>query len=175
MRRLSRPLAALATLAAVAAAGLALDGLPPMPRDAPPDPRADPHGHVVATRSAEVSARFGQAVTMLHAKRYEHAVTALHRVLELAPRMPEAHANMGFALLGLGRPAAARDFFASAIDLRAGQANAYYGLGVALEALGDLPGATGAMRSYVHLAPADDPHLRRARAALWEWEARAGR
>lgn len=173
MRRDLRFAAILATAGAILAVGLAVSLAPPGGTHAAPAPREVPV--VAPEHAAQVDTSFRQGVVMLHAKRYEHAVTALHRVLELAPRMPEAHANMGFALLGLGRPAAARDFFASAIDLRAGQANAYYGLGVALEALGDLPGATGAMRSYVHLAPADDPHLRRARAALWEWEARAGR
>ena len=87
--------------------------------------------------------------------------------------MPEAHANMGFALLGLGRPAQARDFFESAIELRREQMNAYYGLAVALEALTDVNGAIGAMPTYTHLAREDDPYLPKARAALWEWEQRA--
>ncbi|MBI3069379.1 MAG: hypothetical protein HYY79_11040, partial [Betaproteobacteria bacterium] len=26
------------------------------------------------------------------------------------------------------------------------------------------------MRTFVHLAKADDPYLRKAQAALWEWE-----
>ena len=38
---------------------------------------------------------------MLHAKQYEHALHAFHRVLELDPAMPEAHVNAGFALLGM--------------------------------------------------------------------------
>jgi hypothetical protein len=37
-----------------------------------------------------------------------HAITALHRVLELAPQLPEAHVNMGFALLGLQQAEPAR-------------------------------------------------------------------
>ncbi|UCE31499.1 MAG: tetratricopeptide repeat protein [Burkholderiales bacterium] len=111
---------------------------------------------------------------MLRAGQHEHALAALHRVLELAPRMPEAHVNTGFALLGLGRFAAARDFFESATVLRPEQSNAYYGLAIALEAMRDIPGARGAMRAYLHLAPHDAPQRRRARAALWEWEA-AGR
>jgi hypothetical protein len=41
---------------------------------------------------------------------------------------------------------------------------------VSLEGLCDIAGATGAMRTYIHLAPADDPFLVKARAALWEWE-----
>jgi len=119
----------------------------------------------------EIAERFSQGVVMLHAKQYEHALTAFHRVLELDPAMPEAHVNAGFALLGMGKPAAARDFFASALELRARQLNAYYGLAVAYERLDDLPAARGAMRTYAHLAPKDDPFRRKAEAALWEWEA----
>ncbi len=138
-----------------------------------PDARRDPQGHANAARAAEVRRRFDEAVLMLHAKRHEHAVTALHRVLELAPTMPEAHVNMGYALIGLGKPAAARDFFSGAIELEPTQANAYYGLALAWEALGDLKMALGAMRTYLHLARKEsDAHVRRARAALWEWETR---
>lgn len=138
---------------------------------APPDARHDPAAHARAARADEVRRRFDQAVLMLHARRYEHAVTALHRVLELDPQLPEAHANMGFALAGLQRWTAARDFFQGAIELSPRQANAYYGLGLAADALGDRALARGAMRSYLHLARGEnEAHLRRARAALWEWE-----
>jgi len=119
----------------------------------------------------EIHGRFQQGVVMLHAKRYEEALTAFHRVLELDPAMPEAHINMGFALIGLERYGAARDFFESAITLRKEQANAYYGLAVALDGMRDLPGAIGAMRTFVHLSRPDDPYLRKAQAALWELEA----
>lgn len=123
-------------------------------------------------REHELRVRFDQGVTMLHAKQYEHAITALHRVLELAPQMPEAHVNMGFALLGVKRAAAARDFFESAAQLNPMQANAYYGTAMAMEELGDLHAAVGAMRTYLHLARNEDErHLARARSALWEWEA----
>lgn len=120
----------------------------------------------------EVQRRFDEAVVMLHARRHDAAVQALQRVIELAPRMPEAHVNMGFALLGLQQPQTARRFFEVAIDLRANQANAYYGLALSHEAGNDLEPALGAMRSYLHLArDEDEAHLARARAALWEWEA----
>lgn len=119
----------------------------------------------------EIHRRFQQGVIMLHAKQHEHAMTAFHRVLELDPAMPEAHVNMGFALIGLERYGAARDFFESAIALRKEQINAYYGLAVALDGLRDRPGAIGAMRTFVHLSKPDDPYLRKAQAALWEWEA----
>jgi tetratricopeptide (TPR) repeat protein len=120
---------------------------------------------------AEVQRQFDRAVLLLHARQYEPAAAALHQVLRLAPTLTEAHVNMGYAMLGLQRLKEARDFFDSATALRPDQANAYYGLALAWEAAGDLPMATGAMRSYLHLARDERPeHLRRARAALWEWE-----
>jgi Flp pilus assembly protein TadD len=131
--------------------------------------------HQRQMQQAEVRQRFDQAVVMLHAHQYDHAITALHRVLELAPEMPEAHVNMGFALLGLEQGDAARGFFLAAIELRPQQANAYYGLAIADEMRQDYESALGGMRSYLHLTPADDPHRVKARAALWEWEEKLGR
>ncbi|MGK7346485.1 MAG: tetratricopeptide repeat protein [Candidatus Nitrospinota bacterium M3_3B_026] len=126
--------------------------------------------HVDSAVAAEVDKRFRQAVAMLHAKKYEYAASALHRVLELRPRMPEAHVNMGFAMLGMDDYKAARDFFEGAIDIHPSQENAYYGLSLALRELGDLEGAVGAMRTYVHLVKPDSPYLEKARASLEEME-----
>jgi Flp pilus assembly protein TadD len=167
-RRDRRALALAATVAAIALGGALRHGMPDPQGRA--DARTDPVGHVEQMRRDEFDARFRQAVVMLHARQYEHAVTALHRALEISPAVPEAHVNMGFALLGLERHAAARDFFRGATELAPGQANAYYGLAIALDAMGDRPGARGAMRTYIHLTRADDPWLPRARAALWEWQ-----
>lgn len=126
--------------------------------------------HAREKTDAEIARRFGQGVAMLHARRYDDALTAFHRVLELAPEMPEAYVNTGFALIGLEHYAVARDFFESAIELRRDQVNAYYGLAVALEGMDDVSGALGAMRTYLHLAPADDAYRRKAESAVWEWE-----
>jgi hypothetical protein len=41
---------------------------------------------------------------------------------------------------------------------------------MAHDGLNDRPMALGAMRTFVHLAQPDDPYLRKARAALWEWQ-----
>ena len=90
-------------------------------RDA--NPNSAPLTHQVQAKAIEVDRRFNEATVMLHAKQFEHALTALHRVLELAPKMPEAHVNMGYAMLGLKRFAAARDFFSGALELRPAQAN----------------------------------------------------
>ncbi len=139
------------------------------------DPKLDPKGHAKQVRLRQLAERFDQAIAMLHAKEYDFAITALHRVIELSPKMPEAHVNMGFALMGLKRYKAAGDFFASAIRLKPYQGNAYWGLAVSLDQLGDTEAALGAMRSYIHLAPPNDPYVRKARSALWEWESKLKR
>ncbi|MFP8781358.1 tetratricopeptide repeat protein [Hydrogenophaga sp. RWCD_12] len=124
-----------------------------------------------ATPPDELHRRFDEAVVLLHARQHAKAVQALERVFELAPDMPEAHVNLGFALLGLEQPAEARRAFERAIDLRPNQANAYYGLALSHEAAHDLELAMGAMRSYLHLARHEsESHLAKARSALWEWE-----
>lgn len=134
-----------------------------------------PLEHQQQMKARELQQRFQQAVVMLHAREYEHAVAALHRVLELAPKLPEAHVNMGYALLGAEQPDAARGFFEAAIELNARQANAYYGLALADEARGDYERALGGMRTFLHLSREDDPFRPRARSALWEWEQKLGR
>ena len=120
----------------------------------------------------EVHERFQQAAIMLHAGQAAYALDALERVLVLAPDLPEARVNAGFALYELSNPAAARVQFELAIDLRPQQVNAYYGLALTLEALGDLETALGAMRTFVHLAEERDPYLRKAWSAIWEWQSR---
>lgn len=165
-QRDARWLALSATLAAVAV-GVALFGasqgwLPGGP------PKAE--AHVAEKKRAEIDLRFKQGVIMLHAKEYDHALTSFHRVIELAPNMPEAYVNMGFALLGKKEWSAAADFFDEATNLRSDQINAYYGMAVAQEGLGDLRAATEAMRAYLHRAPADDPYRKKAESAVWEWQ-----
>jgi len=131
----------------------------------------NPAGHAEQKRKEEIAREFNQGVRLLAAREYQAAASALHRVLELSPKMPEAHVNMGFAMIGMQKYAIAHDFFEAAIALRTTQMNAYYGLAVALEGIGDLEGALGAMRTYVHRGKPDDPFLPKANAAIWEWEA----
>lgn len=119
--------------------------------------------------------RFEQAASLLHAGQFEYAITALNQVLKIQPRLPEAHVNLGFAYLGIKDYQASAVSFSRAIDLRPQQINAYYGLAEALEGVKDYEGALGAMRSYIHLSPPNDPFLAKARAAIWEWETKLGR
>jgi cytochrome c oxidase subunit I len=161
-----RALAITATVILVG--GLLVEWLPAMP--AVGAMKAD--GHVAEKRKAEIELRFSQGVVMLHAREYDHALAAFHRVIELAPQMPEAYVNTGFALLGLGKFAAARDFFDEATNLRRDQINGYYGLALALEGIGDTFGAMQAMEVYLHRAAKEDPYRRKAEAAVWEWRAK---
>jgi predicted Zn-dependent protease len=176
--RRRRVAALLTTILLIVAAGFAITFMPgggPEPSPQPlaqERPASDPNGTPMAgagSAAQEVDLRFKQAVIMLHAKQYEHAATALHRVLALAPTMPEAHVNMGYAMIGLKRYGVARDFFRSAIALRASQANAYYGLAEALGELGDRAGAIAAMQGYLRFAPANDPFVAKANAAIAAW------
>ena len=134
------------------------------------DAQANPRGHAQQFRLNQIDERFQQALAMLHAKQYDFAIKALHRVIELAPKMVEAYVNMGYALIGKQDFKAAADFFNAAIELKPYQANAYWGLAVASEQQGELEAALGAMRTFIHLSPPNDPFLRQARSALWEWE-----
>ncbi len=134
------------------------------------DARVDPRGHAKQFRLSQIDERFQQALAMLHAKQYDFAIKALHRVIELAPKMAEAYVNMGYALIGKEDYKAAADFFNAAIELKPYQSNAYWGLAISMEQLGELDVALGAMRSFIHLSPPNDPFLRKARSALWEWE-----
>ncbi len=115
---------------------------------------------------------FNQGVNSMLNRQYSRAVETWTRLLLINDSMPEAHVNMGFSLFELNRHDQACAHFQRAMDLNAYQANAYYGFAICAEQLGDIPAALGAMRSYVHLADQDDPHLRKARAAIWEWESR---
>ncbi|MFC1747920.1 tetratricopeptide repeat protein [Pseudomonadota bacterium] len=130
----------------------------------------DPTGHSQQWREQQIDERFQQAIAMLHAKQYDFAIKALHRVIELAPTMVEAYVNIGYAMFGKEDYKSAVRFFESAIEMKPYQANAYWGLAVALEKTDDLQGALGAMRTFIHLSPPNDPFLRKARSALWEWE-----
>ena len=121
-------------------------------------------------KDSQLKRHFDWAVTQLRTGHYQNAINGFRAVLEQAPAMPEAYINLGFAYVELQQFEQAMQSFQTAIDLRPGQVNAYWGLAVSLEGLCDIPGAIGAMRTYVHLAEPDDPYLVKANAALWEWQ-----
>lgn len=134
---------------------------------------AQPVQHVSQKNNAndsQLKRHFDWAVTQLRTGHYQQAINGFRAVLEQSPAMPEAYINTGFAYIELQQYEPAMKSFQTAIDLRPSQVNAYWGLAVSLEGVCDIAGAKGAMRTYIHLAPTDDPFIVKARAALWEWE-----
>ena len=127
----------------------------------------DPHLELLQTT-------FNQGVMMLHAKQYELAIPAFHKVIEIAPEMPEAYNNMGYALLGLESYQAAQDFFNSAIELNVNLLSAYFGLALTFAKQENYPLAIGAMETYRHRTTDDDPYLQQAYDHLQAWR-EAGR
>lgn len=115
--------------------------------------------------------QFQHAVALLEQRQFESAVQEFDGLMKLAPALPEAHVNMGYALLGLEKFKAAQEYFGSATTIQPLQSNAYYGLAVASEGLGEIRKAVMAMRTFVHIADRNNPYRRKANAAIREWEA----
>ncbi|MBF0379735.1 MAG: hypothetical protein HQL69_01880 [Magnetococcales bacterium] len=164
---------AIATVILIGGLGMAVNYYPttpntidkPAPKDLPKQTQA-----ADLTMEEKIAQRFKEGAVMLHAKQYKYAITAFQWVLSQQPELPEANVNMGFAMLGLDKNKIAHDFFARTIEIKPTQANAYYGLAIALENMKDIEGARGAMRTFIHLSKKDNPYLPKARAALWVWE-----
>lgn len=108
-------------------------------------------------RQRELAARFEQGVAMLQRGEFEHAVAAFHRVLVLAPVLPEAHLNMGFALYELNDYQGAQRFFEGAKALAPDFLNVEYGLAISLFAQGKTIGAVHHMARYLSGLKQDDP------------------
>jgi tetratricopeptide (TPR) repeat protein len=159
----------LSLIAAVAVCGWLLNAWLTQPVGMPMPP---PAAGTVSER--DFDELFAAAVEHMQRGEHQQALNLWHRLLLKNPRLPELQVNMGFTLFEMGHVDQARDFFTAAIESNSFQANAYYGLALVNEHIGDIELAMGAMRSYIHLAgsDADERFIRRARAALWEWEAR---
>jgi len=111
-------------------------------------------------------------------KRFDQALVTLEKAIQLQAQYQEAYTADGYALLGKKLPDNARTTLSGEIDRNPWFADAYFGLGIALEAMGEMEQALGAMRSYLHLTPVKDPYNKTvitARSAIWEMESRLGR
>jgi len=156
------------TVLAIALIGLLLAGRSPT-GDNPSDKL--PAGGKIAP---EVHADFTLGVAALQLGDPAAAVAALTRFSRRAPHVPEAHVNLGYAYIELDRPNQAEESFLLAVKLNPEQGNAYYGLGLVHETMGNLEQARSAMRTFIQLSNPSDPHVRKARSALWEWEQASG-
>lgn len=112
---------------------------------------------------------FRTGVHLMQVNRPEEAAGMFEMAREIRPQQPEVHVNLGYAQLAAGAFGAAEESFRTALRYRPEQANAYYGWAESLEAVGDIEGALGAMRTFIHLSPEEDAFVRRARSAVWEW------
>jgi tetratricopeptide (TPR) repeat protein len=169
-QRLDRRLIAIpVAIIVIAAGGYGMDAY----QDSDPvtQPSTEPHTMLGNEEARRAHQSFQQAVAMLQAGEFEFAVTALHDVLAVYPALPEAHVNMGYALLGLGEAGAAADFFDSASTLRPSLHNAYYGLALAELELDNKKSALAAMQAFAHRAAPDDRHLPRAQEIIWKLQA----
>lgn len=145
---------------------------------APIDPRTDPAGHVRQARAMEVRQRLQQARQALKADRMDDAINAAARALLLDPLNVDAHTQLGIGLAGKGQFREAYVYLMKAIDLDPAHADAYFGMAIVQEGLGNLEGALGGMRSFLHTTRDPDPNrleIAQARSAIWEWEAKLGR
>ncbi len=122
-------------------------------------------------KTLQIDTYFNRAIEHMKRKRYKQAVTQWQQLLLVNSTMPEAHVNLGFSYFETGEYKKAMMSFQRAMDLNPYQTNAYYGLAICYEKLGDLRAASGSMRSYIHLSKKDDPFVRKAQSALWEWQA----
>jgi tetratricopeptide (TPR) repeat protein len=110
--------------------------------------------------------------------RYDEAIEHLTVNREQLPSRVAGLQLVGEALLGKHDYRQAFDFFQQAVNENPNQQEAYFGLAVAAEALGNLSLAIGGMRTFLHLEKNPDPYrlkVAQARSAIWEWEAKLGR
>lgn len=119
-----------------------------------------------------IDEHFNMALSYMQEKKYPQAVYVWNQLLLINDRIPDVHVNQGFSLFEMGHIIPASEHFQRALELNSFQVNAYYGLAICLEKMEDMEAAMGAMRSFIHLADDNDPFIRKARSALWEWESR---
>ena len=112
---------------------------------------------------------FDDSAQLIQIGHYQQALTKMHELIKANPYIAEAHANLGFIMLSLGRVTQAERSFNYALDLKPQQANAYYGLALTAEARDDLVVAISAMQTFIHMRN-DDNYLAKARAAIWNWQ-----
>lgn len=132
-----------------------------------------------AERKARETEKILQAANAeIRAKRYDEAISMLHRARERIQHDVRSYMALATALEGKKDYDTARDFYGAAINRDPYLADAYWGIATTSEAMGQLDAAIGGMRNFLHVQPYADPQKLRivqARSALWEWEAKLGR
>ena len=101
-------------------------------------------------------------------ERYKNARGNFKEALNLIPKLPEAHVDMGSALINLQDYAEGVKETELGISMGSHEAQrAYYNLGIAYEAMGDLQKSYDSYRKAADIDPAwDDPKKQMARFTL---------
>jgi Tfp pilus assembly protein PilF len=119
----------------------------------------------------ELDRKFQAAIQQMREQDYQSAFLSWHEIIRIQPALVEAHVNLAYTAFALEDFEASKAIFQVALDLNPQQLNAYYGLAMVYEQMGEMELALGAMRTYSHLTPTADPFKRKADAAIWEWSA----
>ena len=120
------------------------------------DETLDCSDHALALRPDYPEAHNNRSVALRNLKRPEDALAAADAALALRPEFPEALNSKASALVKLTRYEEARDVYSLALAHKPNDAAIHLNLGMALEALGDLPGAQRAFAAAQDLKP-DQP------------------
>ncbi|MEQ8753174.1 MAG: tetratricopeptide repeat protein [Coleofasciculus sp. G1-WW12-02] len=105
--------------------------------------------------STNATQSYNRGETLLELRRYEDALSAYNRAVELQPDYGEAWLGQGEALLALGKPEAALDAYDKAIQIQREYPEAWKGRGEALVALQRYEEAISAFDQVTKLQPED--------------------
>jgi len=134
-------------------------------------PRAGPATAEPAGGRAEAEAQAALGASLQERGHHREAAAAYRRALELEPRIPEVHNNLGNAELELGRPDEAARAYERALEIAPADAEIASNLGNALRLIGQLERSESACRRALAL----DPRLGAAHTNLGLTLARLGR
>ena len=107
----------------------------------------------VAASPATADYRKWLANWLLHSQEYEVAIQELDALLQLQPRLAEAHCNRGIALQAVGRIVEAMESYNTAIALKPGLAQAYSNRGSVFKLRNQLDAAIADFGEAIRLWP----------------------
>jgi len=105
--------------------------------------------------STNATQSYNRGETLLELRRYEDALSAYNRAVELQPDYAQAWQGQGDALVGLDQPEAALEAYDQAIQIQREYPEAWKGRGIALAALGRDEEAIQAFDQVTQLQPED--------------------
>lgn len=119
-----------------------------------------------STTFNEARDRFERGLGYSYEGRYDEAISEYEASIRLDPNVAEVYNNLGFAYFDKGDFSAAVFFQRKALEISPLLANGYYGLALALEALGDRKGALVCWKRYVSLS-SDEIWIERAKEHIY--------